>query len=65
MLVVVVVVVIIIIIIIIIIIMGSLHSMENKDGLFLSIDTSRECAQVTACKLLRFKASAQIALTAF
>lgn len=52
-------------VIILLIIVGSLHSMENKDGLLLSVGTGRECAQVTVCKLLRLKASAQTALTAF
>lgn len=50
---------------VIIIIVGCFHSMENKDGLLLSIGTGRECAWVTVCKLLRLKASAQTALTAF
>lgn len=52
-------------VIIMIIIVGSFHSIENKDGLLLSVDSGRECAWVTVCKLLRLKASAQTALTAF
>lgn len=53
------VVVVVIIIVILLIIVGSLHSMENKDGLLLSVGTGRECAQFTVCKLLGLKASAQ------
>lgn len=52
-------------VVIIIIIVGSFHSMENKDGLLLSVGTGRERAWVTVCKLLRLKASVQTALTAF
>lgn len=50
---------------IIVIIVGSLYSMENTDGLLLSVDTGRAHAQVTLYKLLRLKASAQTAMTAF
>lgn len=53
------VVVVVIIIVILLIIVGSLHSMENKDGLLLSVGTGRECAQFTVCELLGLKASAQ------